>query len=370
MKDILLQKIDRVMEKSADRLLHLPPSKNGKYFEAEDGVFELSHIYSTNQAFITGMVLRAYAETKDEKYLKWCEKFYDEYHEKVSNQKYDTSQNTGMLYSLYAVGMYKLNNDEKYKRTALLAADEVARRFVPKNGYLKAWGRGDSHFPSYVDSWSEDNPFYSENKGLMVIETMMNLPLLFWAYKVSKHPFYLWIALSHIDATKKYLIRRDNTTAHGYRFNEWTGEVYCEDNYFGYSKGSYWAKGAAMGIYGFAIAGRYSGGMIPVAVSLLDRFIDSCDGKMPVWDFTAPDKTVDTTAAAIVLCAVREIKRYTENEKINCFEKTIEKGLSEYVDKNMDIDGILKEQNGRHEYDLTGDYFLTEAYLGGDFSVW
>lgn len=275
-----------------------------------------------------------------------------------------------MLYSFYAVPLYQLTGDNKYRRIAICAADEVARRFVPNRGYLKAWGRCDSHYPPYVDECTEEDPFFGENRGLMLIETMINLPLLFWAHRETKNPFYLRIALSHIDATKQYLIRSDNTTAHGFRFNEWTGEVYCEENYFGYAEGSYWAKGAAIAIYGFALCSQYTDSLIPIALSLLDKFMESCSGNLPPWDFCAPNGATDTAAGAIVLSAIRILGSSASSETYRSFAANLESKLLPYMDTNLQTDGILRQQNGRHEYDLTGDFFLADALLDKDSCIW
>ncbi len=374
MKSIILKKIDRILENSSEKLMHIPASKSGMYFDSVEGTYELSHILSTNQAFVTGMAIWAYYETKDKKYIDWCEKFYNEYLDKVTNQKFDTSQDTGMLYNLYAVPLYNITGDEKYKRLAICASDEVARRFIPDNGYIKAWGRCDCHYPPYIDSYADDNPFFNENKGLMVIETLMNIPLLYWAVRETNQPYYERIASRHIATTCKYLIRSDFTTVHGYRFNESNGAAYCEDNYFGYNEGSYWAKGAAMAIYGITLAHRYSRycprADLNTALRLLDRFIDSCGGKLPVWDFAAPEKTVDTTAAAIVLCAIHEIQKMVSTPKIDDFEKMLITELKAYIDENETTDGILKGQNGKDEYDIVGDYFITEALFATGRSIW
>lgn len=374
MENIILKKIDSILEKSQKSLLHLPASKSGMYFDSIDGTYKLSHILSTNQAFITAMAIQAYYETNDKKYIDWCMNFADEYYNKVINRKYDTSQDLGMLYMLYAVPLYKITGDENVREMAIRAADELARRFIPNAGYIKAWGRADCHYPSYIDSYSDDNPFFNENKGLMLIETMMNIPLLLWATRETNQPYYERIAAEHIKTTVKYLIRANYSTSHGYRFNEANAEAYCEDNYFGYKEGSYWAKGAAMAIYGFALCSRYSRYApktdFGMALKLLDHFIDSCSSSLPVWDFDCPERAVDTQAAAIALCAVHEIQKHTNSSKINEFEKLLSSKLIEYVDTNVAIDGILKGQNGKNEYDIVGDYFIAEALLGNKADIW
>ncbi len=374
MENIVLSKIDNILKKSEKKLYHLPASENGMYFDKKEGMYELSHILSTNQAFVTGMALQAYGKTKDKKYIDWCMNFVEEYYEKVANRRYDTSQDLGMLYMLYAVPMYKITGDQRFREMALRAADELARRYIPNVGYIKAWGRADGHYPPYIDDYADDNPFFNENWGLMLIETMMNIPLLLWATRETNQPYYERIASQHVKATVKYLIRDDFSVSHGYRFNEDNGAAYCEDNYFGYAQGSYWAKGAAMAIYAFTLCSQYARyapkADFGIAQKMLERFIEACNGELPVWDFDSPDKRHDTQAAAITLCALRKIRKIADSPKIKNFEEMLEAHLIKNIDKNPEVDGILKGQNGKDEYSIVGDYFALEALFFDAADIW
>ena len=312
MQKIILQKIDTMLERAGGKLLHCPPSPTGQYSREGAGVFPLEDIRSCNQAYQAGLAVLAYRVTGEEKYLRWCQQFAGEFAEKVHNRRYDTSQELGVLYSLYALPLYEITGEEGYREMALRAADELARRYLPHIGFLKAWGRADCHYPPYIDAYREDDPFFNENRGLMVIETMLQLPLLMWATRESNQPYYERIAAQHIRCTLQYLIRKDGSVAHGYRFNESTGEAYCEDNYFGFGVGSNWAKGAALAVLGFVLCSKYSRyssrNDLGDALRILDKLIDRCGGKLPVWDFDCPEAKVDTQAAAILLWAVKEIQ--------------------------------------------------------------
>ena len=129
-----------------------------------------------------------------------------------------------------------------------------------------------------------------------------------------------------------------------------------------------------MAIYGYALCARYARyapkADFGMALRLLDRFIDHCGGELPVWDFDCPQKNVDTQAAAIVLCAVKEIKKVTTSPKIDAFENMLSSKLADFLEKNEGIDGILRGQNGRNEYDVAGDYFITEAFWGNQADIW
>ena len=91
----------------------------------------------------------------------------------------------GFIYSPYAVMLYKITDDEKYKNIGIAAADALIKRFIPNGGYIRAWGRMDDVIPDYVDAQLAKDHFFTESRGLSIIDTMMNLPLLFWAICMS-----------------------------------------------------------------------------------------------------------------------------------------------------------------------------------------
>ena len=161
---------------------------------------------------------------------------------------------------------------------------------------------------------------------------------------------------------------------HAYRFSEETGAAIGEANYCGYANGSHWARGTAWAIYGFSIAYRYTGKAeyLDTAMKLLDKFMSECKGEIPVWDFRLPqdeEKSLDTSAAAVVLCGILEIEKHKTNAHLKKYRDLLQKKLEEYVDYNPEVMGVLKEQNGRHTYTPYGDYYMIESYMKADSDV-
>jgi unsaturated chondroitin disaccharide hydrolase len=364
---------------------------DGMYFkEPREQYIKLSHIFNWTQSFFTGMAYWSYKITKDEKYLKWLYSFCDEYYKKVFETPFETMHDTGFLYTPYAVALYKLTGDPNMKKIGVKAADELAKRFVPNGGFIRAWGRMDDNIPKYVDSELAKNHFFTESKGLVIIDCMMNLPLLFWASEVTGNPYYKRIATMHADTTLKYFVREDNSVCHAYRFNEETGEPIGVENYCGYDKESHWARGTSWAIYGFAIAFAYTKKeeYLDTAVKLAKKFIALCeeDG-MPVWDFRLPkDKpamycgkkqdwinwdigdaenrkyNLDTSAAAITVCGIYEILKHNSDYKLsNAADKMLNTLAEKYIDYSLDTNGLLKCQNGSMTYTSFGDYYFMEA---------
>lgn len=370
-KEKMIAKIKNNIIQIGNDLLEYPGKEHGIYFAAKEECLPLGHIFSWTQSFFTGMAYWAYVETKDKQILDWLYGFKQIYSDKVFKTPLETMHDLGFLYIPYAVALYQLTGDEEMKEIGIKAADELAKRFEPRGGYIRAWGRMDYQIPEYVDSKLAKNHFFTESKGLAIIDSMMNIPLLFWAEKVTGDKFYGRVAEVHADTTMKYFVREDDTVCHAYRFDEETGEAIGEANYCGYGVGSYWARGTAWAIYGYLCCYKYTGKekYLDLCLRLFDRYVKESGGDIPVWDFRLPQgkpKEVDTSAAVIVLCACNQLVKYTDCESVKNYVESMYEKLESYVNLGTENNGLLKEQEGYKVYASFGDYYLVEAVIGKD----
>ena len=362
----IMQKIKNNITQMGCDLLEFRGKPDGNYFVNRKNCIPLKHIFCWTQSFFTGMGYWAYVESKDPEILKWLYSFKQEYADKVFQTPLENMHDVGFLYLPYAVALYKLTGDEEMKNIGVKAADELAKRFEPRGGYIRAWGRMDYQTPEYVDSELAKNHFFTESKGLAIVDCMMNIPLLFWAEGVTGNKFYGRIAEVHAETTAKYFIREDNSVCHAYRFDEETGEPIKEESYCGYGIGSYWARGTAWAIYGYACCYAYTGKekYLDLSLRLFERYIEESKGEVPVWDFRTPEgeqANLDTSAAAIVLCACNKLARFTDHEGVQKYLDIMYDKLLPYIDLGLENNGLLKEQNGKHLYSSYGDYYLVEA---------
>jgi unsaturated chondroitin disaccharide hydrolase len=171
---------------------------------------------------------------------------------------------------------------------ALRAARTLARRFNGWGGYIQAFG-----------------PIGDERSaGTSTIDTMMNLPLLWWAAEVSQEPQLLAVARRHAITSARVFLRGDGSTFHLARFDPLSGSLLSRGTYQGSAADSCWSRGQAWALCGFAW-----GYTVTRDVELLTtaercaRYFWSnlpADG-VPPWDFSdrAPDATRDASAAAI-----------------------------------------------------------------------
>lgn len=89
-----------------------------------------------------------------------------------------------------------------------LEAKALSSRFNVQVGCTQSWDTGKC-------GWSFP----------VIIDNMMNLELLMWAYKTSGDPVFKNIAVRHADTTLKNHFRKDNSSYHVVSYNPKTGAV-------------------------------------------------------------------------------------------------------------------------------------------------
>lgn len=353
------------------------PNPPAEYASCADGYYfrhppflPFSHIGTWMTSFFTGQALLAYHRSGNGRYLDWLAGYYPAYEKKLTETPEDTMHDLGFLYTLYSTGYYRETGDEAYRILSLRAAKQLAKRMDPKCGLIRAWGRLDE---------TEHH-----SAGLAIIDCMMNLPLLFFAWKEGGDPLYLRTALRHAKQTRNYFIRGDGSVCHGYQYREAQGVPRGEVNHCGYQKGSFWARGLAWAMYGYTLVYRWTGEREyrTLAGELSDRFLLETaraggDPLVPPWDFRlgeGMEKLRDTSAAAIAACALCELGKEEGGERF--FQSglaMLERLTDEYRDHNPESSGLLRCSNGKEHCTSFGDYFYMEAllrYLDGFEGYW
>jgi unsaturated chondroitin disaccharide hydrolase len=234
----------------------------------------------------------------------------------------------------------------------------LTQRFNSKGEFIRAWGR-----------IGTDDPEFPAN--MAIIDSLMNLPLLYWAGNETKRAKFCDIATQHADTVLKCFIRPDYSTFHAYRFDLNTGEPIGPDNACGSSTDSYWARGAAWAIYGFALSYGYTREQkfLHAALRLAKKFIAQLDSEMvPVWDFrlaAGAEPLRDASAAVIAVCGLQELAKQgvTDPDLSAAKCSLLDRACREdYLDFNQACPGVLKNAYGNQSaYSSWGDYFLMEA---------
>ena len=137
----------------------------------------------------------------------------------------------------FCVAGYKLIGSRKGREAAIKAADQLITRYHPVGEFIQAWG-----------------PMDAPENYRLIIDCLLNLPLLYWASEETGDGKYREIAEKHIHTAVKNVIREDYSTWHTFFFNMETGAPDHGATCQGYRDGSAWARGQAWGVYGCALA--------------------------------------------------------------------------------------------------------------------
>lgn len=191
--------------------------------------------------FCTGTYWLAYELTKDEAFRKSAEIQADSFYNRIKNKIDVEHHDMGFLYTPSCVAAYQLTGNERAKEAAVMAAEQLISRFQEKGGFIQAWG-----------------PLGAEDNYRLIIDCLLNLPLLYWASDVTGDGKYREIAVRHTKTSIQNLVREDFSTYHTFFFDPRTGEPVRGVTAQGYKDDSAWARGQAWGIYGTALAYRYT----------------------------------------------------------------------------------------------------------------
>ncbi len=318
-------------------------------------------------SFWTGMVWLAYEWTGDSKYQQAAERQLVSYHRRVEERIAVDTHDLGFLYSLSAVAAYRITGNPAARGMALEAAGLLAGRYFPEAGIIQAWG--DLNDP--------------EQRGRMIIDCLLNLPLLHWAAEETGDSRYASMAYRHALQSAQYLVRPDHTSFHTYYMDPETGKPLYGNTHQGYADDSCWARGQAWGIYGFALSYALTGdqSLLSAARQLADYFLARrpADG-IVYWDLIFSDsdgQEKDSSAAAIAVCGLLELSEQLPAEdpgKTGYREAALEMlaALAEgYTTKDHPYsNGILQHGVynkprgwGIDECTIWGDYFYCEALM-------
>ncbi|WP_415383331.1 glycoside hydrolase family 88 protein [Halosimplex sp. TS25] len=274
----------------------------------------------------------------------------------------------GFLYTLSAVAGYEITGNERYRKMAVTSADYLTDRFWDAPGLIQAWGDPDG---------PGENDWF---RGRMIVDTMMNLPLLFWASETTGDDAYAAIAETHARTNAEHVVRPDGSTFHTFKCDVESGEPLGEETHQGYADDSCWARGQAWAIYGYALAAEYANepAYADIAAKLANYYLHRVESDhVPRWDFDVPDddEVRDTSAAAIAACGLVQLATVlpvADNRADwyrNAALATLDSLGAHYAADHEQSNGLLTDaayQRGDGDYDeccIWGDYFYVEGLV-------
>lgn len=258
--------------------------------------------------FWPGEIWLAYEYTKDSNFRESGLILVDSFLNRIKKRIEIDHHDMGFLYTLSCVAPAKLLNHAFARDTAIMAADQLIKRYHPLGNFIQAWGElGAPHNYRYI------------------IDCLLNLPLLYWASAETDDEKYADIARKHTATCLKYSIREDGSTYHTVFMNPVTGEMSHGATCQGYSDDSFWARGQAWAVYGIALSYKYEKrpGYLEVFRRVLKFYIEKLPTDLiPYWDmiFTSGgDEPRDSSSASIIACGLLEMSRHVDEKECNSY---------------------------------------------------
>ena len=215
-----------------------------------------------------------------------------------------------------------------------------------------------------------------------IIDNMLNLELLFWAFRETNDSTYYNIAVNHALTTMKNHFREDNSCYHVVEYDTINGTVRSKMTHQGYSDESAWARGQAWALYGYTMCYRETGRPeFLQQAEKVEKYIFNNPtlpaDLIPYWDFNAPgipNEPRDASAASCMASALYELSTYVP-EKKEQYKQEADKILQNLTHSyraqlNGDKGFLLLHSTGSKPHDSEidvplsyADYYFLEALL-------
>lgn len=347
--DFLVEQMEQPLENFRDSLWSNPPTN-------KIGKRRLCNIYDWTSGFFPGSLWYAFELTGD-KELKAYATQYTNLLNPV--RYYKDNHDIGFMMNCSYGNALRLSPSDTIQAVLVETADNLCERFDERIGCIRSWDFGHWNYP-------------------VIIDNMMNLDLLFNAYRLTKDKKYYNVAVKHARTTMKNHFRPDYTCYHVVSYND-DGTVESKGTHQGQNDGSAWARGQAWAVYGYTACYRETRDLaflnhaMHIANMIMERVKN--DDRIPYWDYDAPespDTPRDVSAAAVTASAFLELSTLVcDGQKYYKYAETILKNLSQgdyLAEKGGNQGFILKHSVGSlphgSEVDTPlnyADYYYLEA---------
>jgi unsaturated chondroitin disaccharide hydrolase len=331
--------------------------------------------------FWVGELWKMYAHTHEEKYRRWAELWTS----RMVGAELQQNHDAGFLYYYSSVLGYQQTGAPELRESGLRASQRLTQLFNPQTQLAAAW-----------DVNGDDS----------IVDTMMNLQILWWASEQTGDRKWRDLGLKHAAKTAEWFIRPDGSVVQSVHYNPGDGRQHLElrggsqrnivfdlpntsrpgallfkHTHQGFSSGTTWSRGAAWALYGFSKAydathdPRMLAAAEKVAVYIIDELPE--DG-VPWYDFDDEGvhyRNRDSSAAAIIagglLSLSRQVSykeqavRYRQESK-RITQSLVDHYLSPVSSTDSAPPGILRHGCGVRPADgllIYGQYFLLETLL-------
>lgn len=353
-----LQQVDSI-NATADQAMKSKRLVSPRTIE-ENGTFKMVASRDWTSGFFPGELWYMYEYTQDEFWKEQALKFTANLEDQKTNG--GTHDMGFKMYCSYGNG-YRLTNDDQYRDILLESAATLATRYKPTIKAIRSWDHS-------RQKW--DCP--------VIIDNMMNLELLYWAFKESGDSIYYNVATNHALTTMKNHFRDDYSSYHVVDYDTLTGGVINKHTHQGYDHETAWSRGQAWGLYGYTMCYRET--KLPEFLQQAKRIAHYAveHPTMPqdliaYWDYDAPnipDEPRDVSAAAVMASALYELSMYDAengNQYKSWADTMVESITNSYrSDVNENYGFLLLHSTGARNFErdvplVYADYYFLEALL-------
>ena len=153
--------------------------------------------------FWPGMLWQMYEATGDEEYRK-AAVGVEERLDVLLKSPETVDHDVGFLFLLSSVANYRKTGDKEARRRGLLAASTLSARYNLDGKFIRAWnGPRKNRMTEMMGG--------GDIRGWMIIDCMMNIPLLYWAAEELDDPRFAKIAINHAKTAQQYIVRPDGS---------------------------------------------------------------------------------------------------------------------------------------------------------------
>lgn len=354
-KKELLEKVERKIEEETLRMGTKIPFvvADGRY--ADRGEDDIS--WWTN-GFWPGIMWLMYHDTGKTVYRDVANQVEDRLDEAM-DKFLGIHHDVGFMWQLSASANHAMTGSKRSYARALHAATVLAGRYNPDARFIRCWNEG--------------------CEGYVIIDSMMNLSLLYWATEQTGDPRFRAIAVHHADKILKTHMLDDGHVRHIVILDQNDGSVRSVPAGQGCAPDSAWTRGQSWGLYGYALSYHHTGNAryLDAARRIADFFIAQVEktGWVPRVDFLAPPEPAwdDTTAAVCAACGMLQIAEACDGKTKKRYESAAEKivlaSCAKWADLDPETDGVLDGGSTsysakRHEEKIIyGDFFLLDGLL-------
>ena len=328
----------------------------------ENGKLVLVPSRDWTSGFFPGELWYMFEYTKDPEWKQYAQKYTDFIEREKTN---GVTHDMGFKVYCSFGNAYRLTNDERYRDILLESAYTLITRYKPNAKTLRSWDHNAHRWQCPV-----------------IIDNMMNLELLFWAFKESNDSTFYDVAVNHAYTTIENHFRPDFGTYHVVDYDTITGAVLNKNTHQGYADESTWARGQAWALYGYTMCYRETNNpdFLNMAKKIADFIFDNPnlpEDLIPYWDYDAPEipnEPRDVSAATCTASALYELSLYdsANSEKFKSLADTILENISKNYKAKLNDDGgfLLLHSTGskpaNSEVDVPlvyADYYFLEALL-------